>query len=248
VTATAELSVQLYTVRSLLAADVDGTLATLAGMGFRLVEPFDLLTYRDQLRAGLAGHGLTAPTTHVDVLTESADAAFEAAAELGIGTVIQPWVEPVRWGTRDGIRRVADDLNRAAIRAAGHGRRVGYHNHHFELESRIDGRHGLEVLADELDPDVVLEVDTYWAFAGGADVPALLGRLGDRVVALHIKDGDGSLDPKRQVAAGTGVVPIADIVAAAPGALRVVELDDTAGDILDAVRQGREFLMGLGDD
>jgi sugar phosphate isomerase/epimerase len=91
----------------------------------------------------------------------------------------------------------------------------------------------------------VLEVDTYWAFAGGADVPALLRRLGDRVAALHIKDGDGSLDPKRQVAVGSGALPIADILAAAPAALRVIELDDTAGDLLEAVRASRAFVLGL---
>jgi sugar phosphate isomerase/epimerase len=60
------------------------------------------------------------------------------------------------------------------------------------------------VLADCLAPEVVLEVDTYWAYAGGADVPALLRRLGDRVVALHVKDGDGSLEVERQVAVGSG--------------------------------------------
>ena len=64
----------------------------------------------------------------------------------------------------------------------------------------FDGRHALEVFADQLDPDVMLEVDTYWAYAGGADVPALLGRLGDRVVALHVKDGDGTLNTKAQTA------------------------------------------------
>jgi sugar phosphate isomerase/epimerase len=76
-------------------------------------------------------------------------------------------------------------------------------------------------------------------------VPALLERLGDRVVALHIKDGDGSLDTARQVAAGRGAVPIPAILAAAPEALRVIELDDTAGDMLDAVRDGRDYLAGL---
>ena len=121
--------------------------------------------------------------------------------------------------------------------------RVGYHNHHFELESIIDGRHALEVFADHLAPDVVLEVDTYWAYAGGADVPALLRRLGDRVAALHVKDGDGTLDTKAQVAVGSGSLPIPDILAAAPDALRVVELDDTDGDRMQAVADSRSFLL-----
>ena len=240
-----DLSVQLYTLRAGLAADVDATLATLAGIGFRRVEPFDLLTYQDGLRDALPRHGLSAPTTHADVLGPDADAVLEAAAELGIRTVVQPWVDPGRWSTAEGIRALADDLNAASNRAAGHGLRVGYHNHHFELETRIDGRHGLEVLADHLAPEVALEVDTYWAFAGGADVPALLGRLGSRVVALHVKDGDGSLDTRRQVAVGSGVLPVRSIVDAAPDALRVVELDDTAGDLLEAVRASRAFLLDL---
>src|SRR4029453_9344949 len=96
--------------------------------------------------------------------------------------------------------------------------------------------HALEVLADNLAPEVVLEVDTYWAYAGGAEVPALLDRLGDRVVAMHIKDGDGTLDTKAQVAVGSGSLPVWDFIAAAPDALRVVELDDTQGSVLDAVR------------
>jgi sugar phosphate isomerase/epimerase len=86
-------------------------------------------------------------------------------------------------------------------------------------------------------------VDTYWAYAGGADVPALLARLGERVVALHIKDGDGTLDTSKQVPVGSGVVPVWDIISAAPEALRVVELDDSETDLLEAVRASREFLL-----
>ena len=240
-----DLSVQLYTVRAALDDDVDRTLATLAEIGFRNVEPFDLLTYRDALRVALPRHGLSAPTTHAELLGPDGDEALAAAAELGIETVVQPWVEPERWATADGIRALADDLNAASVRAAGHGLRVGYHNHHFELEARVDGRHGLEAFADHLAPEVVLEVDTYWALAGGADVPALLGRLGSRVVALHLKDGDGSLDTKRQVALGHGVLPVGAILEAAPHALRIVELDDTDGDLLTAIRVGHETLLGL---
>ena len=47
--------------------------------------------------------------------------------------------------------------------------RVGYHNHDHEFTSQIDGRSALEVFADLLDPSVQLEVDLYWATAGGAD-------------------------------------------------------------------------------
>ena len=97
--------------------------------------------------------------------------------------------------------------------------------------------------AEALDEAVVLEVDTYWAYAGGADVPALLRRLGDRVVALHVKDGDGGLDTSTQVPVGSGRLPVWDFLAAAPDALRVVELDDSAGDLVEATAASRRFLL-----
>jgi sugar phosphate isomerase/epimerase len=238
-----ELSVQLYTVRDALAEDFDGTLGKLASFGFTHVEPFALLNFADELRLGLDRSGLTAPTAHVHLLGEDQDAICALAAELRIQTIIEPSVDPARWESEADISEIATELNAAAERAAASDLKVGYHNHHFELESKISGVHALEVFADRLAPEVVLEVDTYWAYAGGADVPALLKRLGERVVALHLKDGDGSLDTSKQVPLGSGVVPVWDIVDAAPEALRVVELDDSETDLLEAVRAGREFLL-----
>jgi sugar phosphate isomerase/epimerase len=238
-----ELSVQLYTVREALAQDFEGTLGKLASFGFTQVEPFAFVNFADELRSGLPNNGLTAPTAHIHLVGEDHDAICELAAELGIQTIIEPYVDPTRWQAEADISEIASDLNEVATKAASYGLRVGYHNHHFELESKISGVHALEVLADRVAPEVVLEVDTYWAYAGGADVPALLRRLGERVVALHIKDGDGTLDTSKQVPVGSGAVPVWDIIAAAPEALRVVELDDSETDLLEAVRASREFLL-----
>lgn len=238
-----ELSVQLYTLREALAADADRTLGELAELGFRQVEPFGLPQTAETLKPGLARYDLTAPTAHGGFLDADLDMVFAAAAEIGVQTVIQPFVDPARWQDPAEVGAIADGLNQASVTAAGYGLRVGYHNHHFELESRFDGRHALEVFADQLDPAVVLEVDTYWAYAGGADVPALLARLGDRVVALHVKDGDGTLNTKAQTAVGSGTLPVLDFIAAAPHALRVVELDDTEGDRMAAVADSRAYLV-----
>jgi sugar phosphate isomerase/epimerase len=236
-----DLSVQLYTVRNALAEDFDGTLAQIAGFGYTQVEPFQFVNFLDGLR-NLGKHGLSAPTTHVGLLSGDQDAIFAAAKELGIETVIDPHVPAERWQSEEDIKQIAAELSAAAEKAAGYGLKVGYHNHAFELESVIGGKHGLEILADNLAPEVGLEVDTYWAYAGGADVPALLRRLGDRVFALHVKDGDGSMDTKKQVAVGSGSLPVWDFLDAAPDALRVVELDDSSGDLLEAVRDSRAYL------
>lgn len=238
----AQLSVQLYTVRDALAKDFDQTLGRIADIGFSQVEPFAFTTFVDELEVGLAKYGLSAPTTHVGLLAGDQDEIFAAAKRLGIQTVIEPAVREPHWQTEEDIAATAGQLNEAAQAAAEHGLRVGYHNHWWEIERDFDGRHGLEVLAGHLAPEVILEVDTYWAVVGGADVPALLDRLGDRVVALHIKDGDGSRDTKKQVPLGTGTIPIWSFVAAKPEALQVVELDDSEVDMMEAVAQSYAFI------
>ena len=241
-----DLSVQLYTVRAALDADVDNTLAALAGIGFRLVEPFGLVRAAAPARRPARGARPVRPTAHADLLDADPGAVFEAARALGIGTVIQPWTDPARWQSADEIERIADELNTAADWASTEGLRVGYHNHHFELATRIDGRHALEVFADHLEPGVVLQVDTYWAFAGGADVPALLGRLGERVAAIHVKDGDGTA--RHEAPGAAGGVRLRRSRRSSPrrpAALRVLELDDTDGNLLDALRDGRRYLLGL---
>jgi sugar phosphate isomerase/epimerase len=236
------LSLQLYTVRADLDRDLEGAIARVAGIGFRQVEPFGLTELGPRLAGPLAEHGLAAPTSHAGLLGADLPAVFEAAAKLGTGTLIDPYVDPKRWQAEGDVRQIATELNEVAAKAKDHGLTIGYHNHHFELESRIGGRHALEVFAEHLDPAVVLEVDTYWAAVGGADVPALLERLGDRVVALHVKDGDGSLDNKAQVAVGAGTMPVPAILAAAPDSLAVVELDDFAGDMFTAVADSYAYL------
>jgi sugar phosphate isomerase/epimerase len=241
-------SLQLYSVRDALAADFAGTMQRVADIGYRRVEPYNFVEYADQLLAAFAATGIAAPSAHAGLLrTDEAGqrTIFETAGRLGIGIVIDPMVDPLRWTNAADVAAIADQLNAAAAVAAQFGIAVGYHNHHFELENRIDGRHALEVLADSLDDAVVLEIDTYWAHAGGADPVALLGRLGERVVAIHIKDGDGSLDPQNQVAVGSGTLPIREIIAGATQLrVGVVELDDTRGDMLGAVADSYTYLTG----
>jgi sugar phosphate isomerase/epimerase len=237
--------VQLYAVRDAFRADMPGTIERLAGIGFGYVEPFDLLTDPAGLAAALDTYGLRAITAHAKVNGPDALALCEAATSLGIATLIVPWLEPERFASRDGVRAVAAELNDAATELAAHGLQLGYHNHWFELEAVHDGRTALEWLADDLDPGVVLELDTYWAAAGGQDVPALLGRLGDRVRFLHLKDGP--LEPREpHVALGRGVMPVRAILDAATSCeLAVVELDSFDGDMFTALADSLAFLEGM---
>ncbi|MFT4123422.1 MAG: TIM barrel protein [Microbacteriaceae bacterium] len=240
------LSVQLYTVREALAADAAGTLARLAALGLRAVEPFGLVEQAAVLRPLLAETGLAAPTSHASLVDADLDAVLAAAAALGVETVIEPAVGPERWHDREAIAGIAAALAEASRRAADLGLRVGYHNHWWETEIRLDGVPAIEVLAELLPEAVLLEVDVYWAAVGGTEPVALLERLGERVGAIHVKDGPISRDTARQLPAGAGAMPIAEILAAAPAARPVLEFDEYAGDLFEGLAAGIAHLSGLG--
>jgi sugar phosphate isomerase/epimerase len=247
VTTTNPPALQLYTVRDQLPGHGKDVLARIAGFGYGAAEPFNILSNPEGLRDELAAAGLSVSSVHATPSRDQAEAVAAAAATLGTDTVIVPHLDPARFADADGVRAVADELNDMASWAADHGLRLGYHNHDFELSSLIGGRPALEVLADALDDRVVLEVDTYWAAVGGQDVPALLGRLGERVRYLHVKDGPAVSRDDFMTAVGSGRLPVAEILAACPSAeWHVVELDRCATDVLTAVGDSLAWLAAQG--
>ena len=115
---------------------------------------------------------------------------------------------------------------------------------------KIVGKYALDVLLENSDPELVkLEVDVYWVKHGGDDPVARMTRLGQRVVALHLKDMAAGPDQKF-AEVGTGILDFKAILAAAEktGAkYGAVEQDETYGTPpLDAIRTSFENLKKLG--
>jgi sugar phosphate isomerase/epimerase len=241
-------SIQLYTLRNAVQEDLQGTIRKVADIGFTQVEPYNFVAMAKELGAALKDNGLTAPSGHAPLLSQDQDEIFAAAKELGITTVIDPFIHADRWQSAEDIQATATALNAAAKKGAEYGIRVGYHNHQWELESIIEGRTALEYFADLLDPELVLEVDTYWVAVGGQDPVEILTKLGDRVKLIHIKDGPLTTDTKAQQPAGQGQVPVLDVIAAAKSLeVGVVEFDDYAGDIFEGIAESLSFLMASGE-
>ena len=68
------LGVQLYTVRDLMAKDFEGTLAKVAGAGYKEVEFAGYFDRKpEEVKSILDRNGLAAPSTHVDYPTLSED-------------------------------------------------------------------------------------------------------------------------------------------------------------------------------
>lgn len=267
-----QASIQLYTLAEQFSADMGGSLDRLAAIGLRNVEAFDFVRRPSEIRAALDAAGLASPTGHAPLLTDELwtpdgsiptpkpEVVFEAAATIGMTTVIDPFVAPERWLTEDGVKDIADRMNAAAEVAAGFGLGVGYHNHAQEFVADFDGQTAFERFVALTEDRVAIELDLFWALTGGQDVTALVTSLGDRLIAQHIKDGvapasnpfapgspafgSDSLDQRH---AGDGDVPLAESLKAATALqYAVIEYDHAPGDVFDDIAASYAFLSDGG--
>ena len=122
------------------------------------------------------------------------------------------------------------------------------HNHWWEFEE-AGGQIPFYYLLEHLDPDIFFEIDIYWAKVAGQDPVKIIADFGKRVSFLHVKDGPagtGQTDGM-QVAAGKGALNIPSIIQASSDATQwlIVEFDNCATDVLEAVQESYRYLKQL---
>jgi sugar phosphate isomerase/epimerase len=234
----------MWTVRKEAERSLEATLAALKAIGYGAVETVGLYGLAPaELRARLADADLELSSAHMPLPSkESAEGTFYQLAELGAPAVF-PSLKAEFFTDDAAIGRAADGFNAVVPVAREHGIELGYHNHWWEFGRGPDGKLAYDKFLERLDPDVTLEVDTYWAQVGGLDAADLVRSLGERVHYLHIKDGPINKDVDNQSAVGDGKMDI-DRVLGANKAVRwdVVELDGYAGDIWEAVDRSFRYL------
>ena len=239
----------LYTVRADLERDFAGTVQAVAGMGYLGVETagFPGGTTPQAAKRLFDDLGLTVVAAHSALpVGDKQNEVLDTLAALGCQRLVCPWLAPEHFETRAGIQKACDTLTEANAVAREHGLSLGYHNHWFEF-GQVDGQPAYRHLAACLPPEVFFEIDTYWVQVGGLDPAAVVAELGARVPLLHIKDGPGARGVP-MLAVGDGIMDFPALLAAAgdhPEWL-VVELDEHAGNMLEAVRRSYDYLSSTG--
>ena len=191
-----KIGVQLYSVRTLMEKDVEGTLAAVAGAGFTEVEFAGYFNKTPaEIKAMLDRHGLVAPSVHAgDISPDAWAKSLDAAHVIGHEYIVMPWIPEERRKTLDQWKAMAADFNRAATSAKAAGVQFAYHNHDFEFKT-VEGKIPYDVLLAETDPNLVkMEIDLYWITKAGQDPLAYFARIPGRVPMVHVKDGKGAPD------------------------------------------------------
>jgi sugar phosphate isomerase/epimerase len=186
-----KIGLQLYTLRNEMGKDLPGTLAQVAGIGYKEVEFAGYFNRPPQeIRALLDKHGLTAPSAHVplNAVEKEMDKTIEAAKVVGHRYLVCPFLMPNDRRTIDDYKRHAATFNRAGEACKKAGIQFAYHNHDFEFMP-LGGQMPFDVLLAATDAKLVqIELDLYWIVKAGQDPLAYFAKHPGRFPLVHVKD------------------------------------------------------------
>lgn len=222
-----DIGLQLFTMRDQLANDLEGTLKTIADIGYNQVEIFG---YEDGKYFGkpaaefyslLKQYDLTPVSSHhltgvinkdtIGTMTNGWEKAVEDAASAGQKYMVCAWLFPNE-RSLEHYKALPDILGKAGETADNAGIQLCYHNHDFEFED-IDGMVPMYYLLDQTDEKYLkMELDLYWITKAGYDPMAFFEQYPGRTPLLHFKDLADT--PEQEFTeVGNGVIDFQSILA-----------------------------------
>ena len=242
------IGLQLYTVRDLMKADMPGTLARVAAIGYKEVEFAGYFgrTPRE-VHEMLEKYHLSSPSTHLPYDSfQNWQKVLDDSKVIGHKWVTLPWIPEEKRRTVADWKAIAAQFNQVGAQAKKSGLRFAYHNHDFELKP-IDGVKPLDILLGETDPKLVdFEMDIYWVIYGGGDPFDYFTRFPHRFALAHVKDSSGPPD-KKMVDVGQGKIDFRSIFAqsAKAGFKHYFVEHDQPADPIATIRNSYNYLHAL---
>jgi sugar phosphate isomerase/epimerase len=185
------VGLQLYTVRDLMKADFDGTIAKVAAIGYKEVEFAGYFGRTgQQVRAACDKNGLEPVSTHVqyDELDDKFPSVIETSKTIGLKYIVCPWIPEDLRKSPDIWKQAAAKFNHCGEQSKKAGLQFAYHNHWFEFLP-VDGKLPYDALLKECDGNLVkMEMDLCWITAAGGDPLKYFNAYPGRFPLVHVKD------------------------------------------------------------
>lgn len=234
--------IQLYGVRDIAEKSLADAISKVAELGYKSVEFAGFFNHTpDEITAMLKNSGISVFGTHSGLkdLVENYEETVAFHKAIGNKNYIIPAHK--LWCQAD-IDDFVDKVNALYPRLLSDGITLGFHNHAKEFLPNPDGSVAYEQILYRT--DIALEIDAYWALLGMGDPIAQFSRVGDRLCAIHIKDGDkdGNGFPL-----GKGVAPTKDVYdwAIARGVPLIVESETCNPSGIDEAKICIDYLKSL---
>ncbi len=232
------VGLQLYTVRSEMPKDFEGTIAKVAETGYKEVEFAGYFDHSaEDVRAIVDKNGLTAPSTHLgyDLIENKLPEMIEVAHVIGHKYIVCPWIDE-KQRTADGWKRAAELFNKAGEATGKAGIQFCYHNHSFEFSpvEGLGGKGAYDYLLAETNPkNVKMEMDLCWISVAGKDPVEYFKKHPGRFPLVHVKDYVNDPNATSSYAGATGSVVfkgrLADVGKGTIDWKRILAHSDTAG-------------------
>jgi sugar phosphate isomerase/epimerase len=205
------IGIQLYTIRDLVAENLEGTLETLSNIGYKSVEAagYDNRRFYNLLpgeyKKVVEGYGLMPLSSHSNFSLEEASTVIEDTQEAGMKYLVIPWLPEEKRKTLDDYKILADEFNKIGELCKSAGLTFGYHNHDFEFK-KIDNVVPYNVLLENTEPDFVsFQLDLYWIIYAGFRPTDYFKSFPGRFKTWHVKDMDGS-NESETTEVGKGII------------------------------------------
>jgi sugar phosphate isomerase/epimerase len=202
----------LYTVRDSMTKDPDGTLKSVAEMGYNWIEAgtdSECLFYKIKpadLRKKIESYGMSFISSHNTLTPENTDRMIDGLAEGGLKYVVlrsipESWVKSI-----DDYKKTADFFNSTGEKCRKSGLKFCFHNHWTEFV-KVEDQVPYNVLLQNTDPSLVtFEMDLCWTTAAGVNPVDYFKKYPGRFELFHMKDitadrkvatlGEGTIDFK----------------------------------------------------
>lgn len=227
------LGIQLYSVRDDMKKDPAGTLAKLAGMGYKHVEHANYVDHKfygytpAEFKKLLGGLGLKMPSGHTRMNADHWDAGkkdftddwkktVDDAAFMGQQYVISPWLEDSLRKSYDDLVRYMEVFNKSGELCKKSGMKFGYHNHDFEFSVKLNDTTVFDIILNNTDPALVMQqLDIGNMYNAGAKALDMVNKYPGRFISMHVKDeikSSSQHEPYESTILGKGILPVKEII------------------------------------
>lgn len=210
--------IQMFCLRDITPTDMKKALTEVANMGYKYVEFGGLYDYSPtQIKDWLDKLGLVCTGAHIgldELSPETIQNTIERYNKVGCNHFIVPWCDASK------ADEVINKLNYAYDVLKNSGIKLSYHNHSFEF---FPEPHTGVIMENEIikRTSVGLQIDTFWLYNAGVDVPKYLNANKDRISFIHLKDGipapkenrsfERNTQGAKGLSVGEGKVPVKEI-------------------------------------
>lgn len=186
------LGLQLYSVRSDLARDFEGTLKAVSEMGYDGVEFAGLYGKSAQeVKALCEKYDLVPISAHIPLAEMLADPenTFETYRMIGCKYAAVPYIGVEERPLHKNYDKTVDDIKSLCEVAKSKGISLMYHNHDFEFVRLENGEYGYDDMFSRIPSDLLKpEMDVCWVKVAGEDPAEYLKKYCDRIPVVHFKD------------------------------------------------------------